>query len=745
MYNRPAPDLYGLLPDHLRNRDAEEGRPLQALMQLLAAELQLVEQDVDQLYDNWFIESCEQWVIPYLAELVGAQPLHVFGRNEGGIRSYVANILGYRQAKGTAAAIEQIARDATGWPVLSVEFFLKLATSQHLNHIRPEATAFASIRNAEAARQAHLPFDSMCHAAGVGDVVGFAGRFNIPNVGLMIWRIDSYPLGFLISEPLGYLGGPPPRASTLGPGLRHFDRLGRDSPLYNVPKADISIAGRVSERVVPAPLDRRIIHRDLEMFKHSLWFDDEPVLRIRLDGQMVAPEKQCCCSLESWLDGNGDAKWRRPAASGEICFDPELGRISLHASDETKSVETSYSYGAAFDTGGGPYDRTDSAESWVGGWFVDGQVQPWLAGVAQRAQDPNLPLPYDGIVHPTLAAAIQAWNGAAMPGMRGVITILDNATYSENLTTQNNVIRIPPGAKLAIVSAAKPIRAAADIGFATGCWPHISSHLAVRGELGGVNDDPGLLLLDGLLVEGELRVRDGGLGRLTVRHSTLGASAAGLNGGVDVQAGNEGLSVELVSTIAGQVRMNSAAGGLIIADSIIGADIDLSRNPKMLPKLVSASNADADIRNSTIFGQSEARSIEAANSIFMGVAKAMQRQRGCVRFCYAPVHSRLARKFRCQPELSFDVAAVPGIPLSLAQQLEIDRAVRPVFKSVRWGDPAFAQLALGSPQVIRTGADGGAEMGIGFALGEPFRNQNLKDVLAEFLPFGLTAAPIFIS
>lgn len=750
MHNRPAPDVFGLLPDHFRNRDSENGHALQALMQLLGKELQIVEQDLDQLYDNWFIETCEQWVLPYIADMVGARPLHALGRNEGGGRAYIANILGYRQAKGTAAVIEQIARDATGWSALAVEFFQTLATSQHINHVRPDALAFASVRDAEQARRAHQPFDTHCHAASAGTADGWSGRYNIPNVGIMVWRNDAYPIGFMVTEPDGYLGGVPARHSVHGSGLRHFDRLGRDVPLYNISKSDMSIAARVSERVVPAPLDRRRLHRDLEALKtgashQSLWFDNEPVLQIRLDGVTLSADKLCCCSLETWVDGAATTQWRRPAAAGEVCFDPELGRISLHSADEGKPVETSYAYGGHFDVGGGPYDRTESVADWIADWFAEGEAAPLRIGVAARAADAALTLPYQGDIVPTLATAIQQWNQGALPGSRGLITIVDNASYAENLTLGNNVIRIPPGARLAIVAAGNTLMAESDIGLATACWPHIASHIAVVGEPGGVADEGGTLLIDGLLVEGEIRVRDGALGQLSIRNSTLGASATGLSGGIFVKDGNEGLSVDCRSSIVGKITMAAAAGGLSVTDSIVGSDIDLARPPGTLPIVLNAQNADAEIHRSTLFGRVEARSIEASNTIFLGVAKALQRQRGCVRFSYAPLASRLARRFRCQPQLAIDEATPPGSVLPTSQQEEIDRLVRPAIKSSIWGDVTFARLMLTCSDAVKAGGEDGAEMGVGFALGEPYRLKNLHDVIEEFLPFGLVAAPIIVS
>ena len=383
MHDRPAVPLLPLVPQLLRNRDAAEGRPLEALLGLLGDELAIVERDIDQLYDNWFIESCEPWVIPYIGALIGARPMRSFGGGEVGLRSYVANTLGYRQAKGTAAALEQIARDVTGWPVMAVEFFQRLIWSQNVNHVRPDALGTASIRDAEAARMAHGPFETACHSAAAGSAAGFSGRYNVPNVGLFVWRLDAYPLGFLINEPAGYLGGLIARQSEIGPAFRFFDPLGADRALVNRPKADRSIAGRIDPRMVPAPLDRRLLHRDLNRLRDGAadggrWFDELPVVQVRLDGNEVLPARLHSCNLETRDDGGGNPTWRRPANAGHVLFDPELGRIALHASDENKSVETSCAFAAPFAIGGGPYDRTASLAEWRDRYFVAGEPPPWV-------------------------------------------------------------------------------------------------------------------------------------------------------------------------------------------------------------------------------------------------------------------------------------------------------------------------------------------------------------------------------
>mgnify|MGYP001374613058 CR=1 FL=1 len=71
--------LYELLPVIYRQRDDEAGLPLRDLLRVLAGQVNLVEADIAQLYENWFIETAQDWVVPYIAELIGYRPVHESG------------------------------------------------------------------------------------------------------------------------------------------------------------------------------------------------------------------------------------------------------------------------------------------------------------------------------------------------------------------------------------------------------------------------------------------------------------------------------------------------------------------------------------------------------------------------------------------------------------------------------------------------------------------------------------------
>src|SRR5262245_61546576 len=71
--------LYDLLPAIYGIRDADQGYPLRALLRVIAEQVNVVEDDIAQLYENWFIETCEDWVVPYIGDLVGYQVVHEAG------------------------------------------------------------------------------------------------------------------------------------------------------------------------------------------------------------------------------------------------------------------------------------------------------------------------------------------------------------------------------------------------------------------------------------------------------------------------------------------------------------------------------------------------------------------------------------------------------------------------------------------------------------------------------------------
>ncbi len=75
--------LYELLPAIYRIRDAEGGEALHALLTIMGDELARIEDDIAGLYDDWFIETCAEWVVPYIGDLLGVRGLHQLTEVDG--------------------------------------------------------------------------------------------------------------------------------------------------------------------------------------------------------------------------------------------------------------------------------------------------------------------------------------------------------------------------------------------------------------------------------------------------------------------------------------------------------------------------------------------------------------------------------------------------------------------------------------------------------------------------------------
>src|SRR3954470_11307992 len=98
-----AQQLYELLPAIYRLRDAEGGEPLRALVEVLAGQAAVLEENLAQLYDDLFIETAADWAVPYLGDLIGYRELYGVTPQIASPRAEVANTIGFRRRKGTAS------------------------------------------------------------------------------------------------------------------------------------------------------------------------------------------------------------------------------------------------------------------------------------------------------------------------------------------------------------------------------------------------------------------------------------------------------------------------------------------------------------------------------------------------------------------------------------------------------------------------------------------------------------------
>ena len=274
-------EIYRLLPALYRVRDAEQGEFLRELVGVIAAEVNGLAESLEQMYDDQFVETCAEWVAPYIGDLIGYRTLYGVVPRVASPRAEVANTIRYRRRKGTVTMLEQLARDVTGWPARAVEFFELLVASQYMNHVRGHAGATADLRNAlrlDLGGQYQAgAFDSFAHTAEMRRVTGGSGRYNIPNVGIFLWRIQAIEL---VQSPLV-------AADTTERRYR-FDPLGTDQPLFISPRTEEDITHVAEPLDVPLPITRRISAVCAKESKDPAWNPPPSSSRSALRRSVVA-------------------------------------------------------------------------------------------------------------------------------------------------------------------------------------------------------------------------------------------------------------------------------------------------------------------------------------------------------------------------------------------------------------------------------------------------------------------------
>ena len=747
-------DLYELLPAIYRERDEELGGPLKALLHIVQEQSDLVEQDIRQLWDDLFIDTCEPWVIPYLGDLVANLPLFDASRvrqpataaelfpdlsgpplaPEVALRSRadVAKTIYYRRRKGTLPMLEELARDVTGRGAHAVEFFELLGWTQCIrNHLRMHSLRTPDLRRVEPLDRLNGPFDTASHTVDVRPIEALTGWYNIKNIGFFLWRLPSHEVENVAAR----------RVGAAGDFRYHFSPLGNPAPLFTRWRREGDEAGLATELHVPGPIRPAAFYEDLRRYNAILppgpgftafygLFDALPgpglpqapdsSFMIFRDGDPVPPEKVRCMNLSTWAQPPG--QW--------VGVDVQRGRMAFGGGFEPATgVAVWYHYGFSADLGGGSYPRR--------AWLVrrsDHKVYKVTKTAAVGA-------------HASVGAALLEWATDGKPD--AVISILDSRTYEEAITIE------PADNRWLAIEAADEVR------------PHLQ--LTAPLEIQGIHPQSAVTL-SGLLIEGWVHVT-GELGRLRLLHTTLVPGRAlepgdgrpvGSDPSLEVDGGgpgvllNEDLRVEIAFSITGPLRIPEHVLRISILDSIVdGAGTPALAGPGATGALGDPSGPPAWLERVTIFGTSRVRELLLASEvIFTGAVLSRRRQEGCVRFSFLAVGSKTPRRYRCQPDLGIalrteEAERKKGSKLTPLESKDLREEVQgwlvPSFTSDRYGQPAYAQLHLACPRQIATGAEDGSEMGAFCHLKQPQREANLRLRLEEYLPFGLEPGILYVT
>ena len=714
--------LYDLLPAVYRQRDELQGHPLRDLLRVIAEQVNVVEDDIARLYENFFIETCQDWVVPYLGDLIGYRPVAAAGapgeadgaagrrRNQVlAPRREIGNTLRNRRRKGTLALLEQLSAEVAGWPARAAEFYRLVAFNQPLNHLRPHRGRTVDLRRAGDLGRLGGPFDRLAHQADVRRVASRhrQGRANLPGVGLFVWRLRSYPVS-----------GAPAYCKEKGDHNYTFSILGNDAPLYARPQAEEdpdAIAGPLN---LPIPIGRRAFAADKESYYGA--GKSLEILRV-VKGKKGAETTLVPIPAEEIVVADLGG-WSYQARKGQVAVDPELGRIAFPPRHVPKNgIRVFYHYGFSADIGGGEYDRPLS--------------QPAGATVYRVGELEEMR---------TINEALDAWRQAEPQPRHAVIEITDSGDYVEQLEI---LLEENQSLQLRAARRRRPVIRLLDR------QTSARDALTIEGKAGSA------FTLDGLLVTGRGLYVEGGLAALTVRHSTL-VPGWGLHGDcaprepaeASLELFNLHAEVAIESSIVGSIEVNQdeVAGDpprLRISDSVVDAT-GLEREALSAPNGLLA-HALLTAERSTFFGQVLVHALALGeDSIFAGFLRVGRRQIGCLRFSSCVPGSRTPRRFACQPDLAeaaalAELAAEAGPAERDAAKTLARQRVRPAFRSVRYGSPFYARLAGGCAEEIRRGAEDESEMGVFHDLYESRRAASLRARLDEYTPAGADAGLIF--
>ena len=697
-----AEEIYRLLPPVYRVRDAEQGGVLRELVDVLTDQVNVIAESLEQMYDDEFVETCAPWAAPYIGDLVGYRTLHGVVPQIASPRAEVANTIRYRRRKGTVSVLEQLAADVTGWPAHAVEFFELLATTQYMNHVRRHAAATADLRDEARLELAGTfqagAFDSFAHTAEMRRIASRSGRYNIPNVGIFLWRVQSLRL---TRSPL---------VDADGSGLRfRFDALGTDKPLFAQRRTEQEITHLAEPLDVPLPLKRRFAAAHLaELYGNGLSLLLETETSTSVDPVLAADVRICDLSDDPAAPGT----WAHEPQPSDthVAVDPVLGRVAFAAAPNAGETRlATFHYGTALAIGGGGYDR------------------------AKTLAKLNTIVPVSG--GDPLTTPLSTVTGG------GGVQILDSRRYDAPAT----------------ITATTPAPNAADRTVVLRAANRVRPFLSRADQLRLAMDPETTIELNGLMLAGAPLVieeaADAEPRTLVLRHCTL---VPGITRDADGTPHSVGRASLIVLHPFASVTLDHCIVGPVVAvdgaeitanDSVIDASAEdeiafCGRAPggggALLKVSTAAERKTGDgleagghltLEACTVLGKVHAERLDVSNSLLLarrtGAADpwpapvwAERRQVGCIRFSFVPPGSRTPRRFHCAGA---------------------DPAHRPFHTSLRYGDPGYMQLRRSTHAAIRSGSSDESAMGVTHELFEPQRETNLRIRLDEYLRYGLEA------
>ena len=753
----PDDRLYNLLPEYYRAADTAAGGVLRELLQVISAQVDVVQADLDQLYRNWFIETCQDWVVPYLGDLVGYQPLSTGEAAQSTTaegqrldkavegRADVGRTVATRLRKGTPAVLVELAADVARWPARAVEFRTLLAATQSVNHVRLDRGRTADLRNGDLLDDVGGPFDRLAHVAEIARASSArrAGRYDIPDLGLFVWRLGCYSITRA-----------PAFCWDQSRNQYSFNILGIDAPLLTSPP-ELGRLTEPDEIDVPAWIRRRWFEANLDDY-----YGPQASLCIwRTTRRAAGPGHRHRPGRPDRLDLPGPARpgRRRPGPRPDRVparQRPDRGRVGQ------LPLRLQRGHGRRRVPAGPPPDRRPPGLHGLHGRnrqdddaTIMAAVGRWRADKAADAavQDAVIEVLDSGVYAETIDIALDEGDRLelrAAPGTRPVILLLDRYANRPDAMRVYGTGQPNGTAAASPAAAAEPPLPQVDPG--TGCLELSQppdAHLRPR-RLPGDRAEPA-------------GHRAGG-----PRHHPALHAGPRLVPGMRLHRAARRGTEHRADPHARQAGRRPLHHRLDPGDPGRGRRPDPDRRPRQHHRRhqhhpAGHQPARKAVTRTPPSGCGGARSSARSWSTSSRSATTPSSS-GC---CGWPAASRDARasagssrgrgrpsRYECQPDLvrqAISAAAAPQSTLA-ASQVSTDQdaetaRVRPRFNSLSYGSPVYCQLAQDCAPEITSGADDESELGAFHDLFQPQRLANLSDRLQDFTPADMNAAVFIVT
>ncbi|MGA3398929.1 MAG: hypothetical protein ABSC95_06890 [Acetobacteraceae bacterium] len=724
--------LWALLPAIYRSMDggtAAVPGPLQELLNRVGAQTATLRRSIDRLWENQSIETCDDWVVPYIGDLLATRLVSCLDARAQ--RLDVAKTIYYRRRSGTLGVLEELAADIAGRDARAVEFFRRLGRTRH-QFDPPIGNAFAAAAPAWAASTTYTPGQTVanganayqCATGGISAASGGpTGTGSSIADGSVVWSFAD-PVGSLVPAVIEGLAGANSRTPAGGfADLRAayaaantngaFDEFAHTADLrrgaqssgwYNISHLGVFIWWLQSFPVIAAT--------PVSNGKSPPCYSFDPSGR---QIQLFAPSSRTSASFgEDWVSPD---EWQLPVAVREVLWNlypdqlypsafwvglgggtapavqprgtvsihPDRGLFSFVAAPPAGEILTQYHFGFMSTIGAGGFAAAS----------LEPIAQP--AAVTTVSGGGGLATALGGI---TVDATVQITDSRTYPGPTTPVTLPDKTLVVTVTDKQRPVVRWKGG-----------------------------------GATWTITGTGGSLVLQGMWLQGADIVLAGNFSSVSLRMVTLDPGSSDPAGAligtaVDatplapvhlwVEASIGTLSLERCVTGPIRTRNAGAIEQLTATDSIIQA----IPTPAGGDYALQTGIGTISLARCTVLGRAAVHRLEASECILDDVAIAEDTQHGCVRFTAYAQGSTLHAPYR-------SVVVPPAGPL---------------FVSRRFGEAPYARLrrladnAIIAPQTgdtILGGAQNGAEMGAFSGEGVTLKKRGLVIKFEEYAPLGV--------